>query len=93
MLENHRANKYEQPYKGPYLVMQVNTNGTVHLKIGAVTDTINIRHIHQYKMMSSNTYHGGECSMCHSIAQAQRMSLINEYHLCYDEHLDICHFI
>ena len=29
MLENHRANKYEQPYKGPYLVMQVNTNGTV----------------------------------------------------------------
>ena len=36
MLENHRANKYEQPYKGPYLVMQVNTNGTLHLKIGAV---------------------------------------------------------
>ena len=31
MLENHRMNKYEQPYKGPYLVMQVNTNGTVLL--------------------------------------------------------------
>ena len=46
MLENHRADKYEQPYKGSYLVMQVNTNGTVHLKIGAVMDTINIRHIH-----------------------------------------------
>ena len=30
MLENHRANKYEQLYKGPYLVMQINTNGTVH---------------------------------------------------------------
>ena len=46
MLENHRANKYEQPYKGPYLVTQVNTNGTVHLKIGAVMDTVNIRCIH-----------------------------------------------
>ena len=32
MLENHRANKYEQPYKGPYLVTQINTNGTVHFK-------------------------------------------------------------
>ena len=42
MLENHRVNKYEQPYKGPYLVMQINTNGTVHLKIGAVMDTMNI---------------------------------------------------
>ena len=63
MLENHCANKYEQPYKGPYLVMQVNTNGTVHLKIGAVMDTINIRCIHPYKMMLSNSNHGGECSM------------------------------
>jgi co-chaperonin GroES (HSP10) len=44
MLENHHANKYEQPaYKGPYLVMQVNDNGTVCLKMGAVTDTVNIR--------------------------------------------------
>ena len=66
MLENHRANKYEQPYKGPYLIMQVNTNGTVHLKIGAVIDTINIRCIHPYKMTSSNTNHGGKCSMRHS---------------------------
>ena len=29
MLENHCANKYEQPYQGPYLVTQINTNGTV----------------------------------------------------------------
>jgi hypothetical protein len=43
MIENHRANKYEQPYKGPYLIQQVNTNGTVRLKMGAVTDTVNIR--------------------------------------------------
>ena len=70
-LENHHANKYEQPYKDPYLVMQINTNGTVHLKIGAVTDTMNIRCIHPLKTMSSNANHGGECSMCHSIAQVQ----------------------
>ena len=66
--------KYEQPYKGPYLVTQVNTNGTVHLKIGAVMDTINIRCIHPYKMTLSNANHGGECSMRHSIVQAQCMS-------------------
>ena len=57
-----------------YLVMQVNTNGTVHLKIGAVMDTVNIRCIHPYKMTSSNSNHGGECSMHRSIAQAQHMS-------------------
>ena len=74
MLENHGANEYEQQYKGPYLVMQVNTNGTVHLKIGAVTDTVNIRCVHPYKMMLSNANHGGECSMCRSIAQVQHMS-------------------
>ena len=74
MLENCHANKYEQPYKGPYLVVQVNTNETVHFRIGAVMDTMNIRHIHPYKMMSSNANHGGKCSMCHSVAQAQHMS-------------------
>ena len=58
MLENHHANKYEQPYKGPCLIMQINTNGTVHLKIGAVTDTMNIIHIHPFKMMLSNANHG-----------------------------------
>ena len=68
MSENHCTNKYEQPYKGPYLIMQVNTNGTVHLKIGAVMDTVNIRCIHPHKMTSSNANLGGECSMCHSIA-------------------------
>ena len=73
MLENHHVNKYEQPYKGPYFVMQVNTNGTVHLNIGAVMDTMNIRCIHPYKMMSSNANHGGKCSMPHSVAQVQHM--------------------
>ena len=43
MLENHHANKYKQPCSGPYCMQQVNTNGTVHLKIGAVMDTVSIR--------------------------------------------------
>ena len=37
------------PYQGPYEVRQVNTNGTVRLRMGAVTDTVNIRRIHPYK--------------------------------------------
>ena len=73
MSENHHVNKYEQLCKGPYPIMQDNTNGTVHLKIGAVMDTANIRHIHPYKMMSSNANHGGKCSMHHSTVQEQGM--------------------
>jgi hypothetical protein len=61
MLENNRANKYEQPYSGPYRLTQVNMNGTVCLKINAVMDTVNIRHIHPFKTPNSNC--GGECSM------------------------------
>ena len=36
------------PYMGPYEVKQVNTNGTLRLQMGAVTDTVNIRRIHPY---------------------------------------------
>jgi hypothetical protein len=61
MLENNRANKYEQPYSRPYHITQVNMNGTVHLKINAVTDTVNIQRIHPFKTPNSNC--GGECSM------------------------------
>jgi len=61
MLENHRANKYEQPYSGPYRIQQVNTNGTVRLKMKTVTDTVNIRRIHPFKTPNFNR--GGECSM------------------------------
>jgi hypothetical protein len=55
MLENNsRANKYEQQYSGPYRITQVDTNGTVHLKINAVTDTVIIRCIHPSKTPNSN---------------------------------------
>jgi hypothetical protein len=62
MLENNRANKYEQPNSRPYRITQVNTNGTICLKINAVMDTVNIRCIHPFKTPNSNC--GGECSMC-----------------------------
>ena len=39
------------PYKGPYEVKQVNTNGTLRLQMGAVTDTVNIRRIHPYNKL------------------------------------------
>ena len=64
MVENHCTNKYEQPYCGPYCIQQVNTNGTVCLKMGAVMDTVNIKWIPPFK--TSNSNHGGECSMHHT---------------------------
>ena len=35
-------------YKGPNNVVKVNNNGTVHMRKGALTDTVNIRNIHPY---------------------------------------------
>ena len=35
-------------YEGPYDVVKVNDNGTVRMRKGAVTDTVNIRNIHPY---------------------------------------------
>jgi transposase InsO family protein len=44
------VSKYnENPYDGPYKIVQVNTNGTVRLKKGAVTDTVNIRLLKPYR--------------------------------------------
>ena len=37
------------PYKGPYVITQVNSNGTVRVREGTVTDTYNIRMITPYK--------------------------------------------
>jgi transposase InsO family protein len=62
MLRNGAENKYEQPYSGPHSILQVNTNGTVRLQIGAITDTINIRRIDPYKK-APDSIRGGECNM------------------------------
>lgn len=39
----------EDPWKGPYQIQQVNDNGTVRLKMGKVTDRVNVRNIKPYK--------------------------------------------
>ena len=39
----------EDPFKGPYKIVKVNDNGTVCLRMGAVTETINIRLIKPYR--------------------------------------------
>jgi hypothetical protein len=72
MLENNRANKYEQPYSRPYRITQVNTNGTVHLKINAVMDTVDIPRIHLFKTPNSNR--GGECSMRRARDKRERIN-------------------
>ena len=40
--------KYETPYRGPYEIVQTQTNGTVTLRMGAVTMRLNIRIIKPY---------------------------------------------
>jgi hypothetical protein len=62
MLKIGTENKYETPYKGPYKILTVNTNGTVCLQMGAVIDTVNIRRLQPFcKEPGVNC--GGECSM------------------------------
>ena len=41
--------KYDEKYLGPYPVVQVNDNGTIKYRKGAVLDTVNIRNVHPYK--------------------------------------------
>ena len=40
--------KQEQPYHGPYEIIQVHNNGTVTIKKGAVTERINIRQLQPF---------------------------------------------
>jgi hypothetical protein len=49
LMKSPNARKYERPYEGPYKILQVNNNGTVRLKQGAVETTINIRQIVPYE--------------------------------------------
>ena len=62
MLRKGTENKYEAPFSGPHQILKVNTNGTVRLRVGSVTDTINIRRIIPYNE-SPDSIHGGECNM------------------------------
>jgi transposase InsO family protein len=46
--ETNKA-KYDDLYLGPYVVIQVNDNGTLKYRNGAITDTVNIRQVHPFK--------------------------------------------
>ncbi len=41
--------KMEAPYKGPYEIITVYDNGTVRIRKGIQTETVNIRRIQPYK--------------------------------------------
>ena len=48
MHDNHAGYKYETPYKGPFVITQCWTNGTVTLQCGAIKIRCNIRRIKPY---------------------------------------------
>ena len=62
MMRIGTENKQEQPYSGPHTIVEVKTNGTVRLRIGAVVDSVNIRRLVPYRS-TTNTKRGGECNM------------------------------
>jgi len=72
MLRTGTENKYERPYSGPHNILQVNTNGTVRLRMGAVTDTVNIRRLTPY--IAPDTNHGGECNMPRTRRRSNRLN-------------------
>ena len=60
--------KYEQPYEGPYPILQIHDNGTVKIQKGAVTQTVNLSRVTPY--VTEDAFHqGGGCSMHHSKRQ------------------------
>jgi RNase H-like domain found in reverse transcriptase/Reverse transcriptase (RNA-dependent DNA polymerase)/Integrase zinc binding domain/Retroviral aspartyl protease len=50
LYKNNLESKFnEDPWKGPFEIQKVNDNGTVCLKMGTITDVINIRNIKPYR--------------------------------------------
>ena len=50
MLTYHTAYKYETPYRGPFVITQCFTNGTVNLQYGVIQIKYNIRRINPYRL-------------------------------------------
>ena len=46
---DHNKAKYNPEYKGPFCVMQVNKNGILKYRNGAMLDIVNIRQVHPYR--------------------------------------------
>ena len=70
-------NKYKAPYKGPYSILHVNDNGTVHLKVGAVEDAYNIQRLTPY-IHADASDHGGECTISTQIRRSARQQAISQ---------------
>ena len=66
MLTNQTAYKYETPYKGPFLITQCFTNGTVKLQCGVIKITYNIRRIKPYKS-DKNVEYMNPKNMCDDV--------------------------
>ena len=62
LLRTGTENKYEQPYSGPHTVLQVHSNGTLHIQKGAVAETVNIRRVTPYTDSDVFDQRGG-CNM------------------------------
>jgi transposase InsO family protein len=62
LLHRGTENKYESPYQGAFVIMQVNDNWTVSLKVNEVEDTYILRRIIPYHT-SPEPDHGAECNM------------------------------
>src|SRR5210317_889676 len=58
MLKIGTENKYESPYSGTHFIQKVFNNGNVCLKIGAVTETVNIRRIDPYRASFDSIHRG-----------------------------------
>jgi hypothetical protein len=63
LLERHNQNKYERPYDGPFEIVgfHPHTTGTVRLRMGSVTDFVNIRRLHPFTTPDSTR--GAACNM------------------------------
>ena len=50
MVKMDQTSKYgTNAFKGPYKVSKINDNGMVHLELGNIVDTYNIRNIKPYR--------------------------------------------
>src|SRR5688500_3706669 len=77
LLRQGMENKYKTPYKGPFAILQVNDNGTVRLKVGAVEDMYNIRRLIPYNKADVPN-HGGEYNMPTQLRGSERQQTLTK---------------
>ena len=57
-----KINRNQPLYQGPFEILSVDDNGTVHLTVNSVMNTYNRRRLVSY-MSEYDIDHGGECNM------------------------------